>query len=232
MKIATWNCAQALNRKLALVQELGVDICVVPEAEHTLYNLLPTEDFVWQGMNNSKGIGVYAVGLSLKIAAAHANPLWYYFVPITVDQDRFRILAVWAFNGRTKKFGADATGEPSAVLPMLSGWLSEKPAFVADDFNNSVVWDKAGKATNFHRVHEWLREHGFASAYHTYFQEALGKKRYPTHYHRKSAAGSFHIDYLYTNRPESIERVEVGRPSRWLEFSDHFPIVVNIKDDV
>lgn len=229
MKIATWNCNRALNRKLPLIAELNVDLCVVPEAERVIRSLHPREDYLWFGFNDKKGLGIYARDLSLERASV-SRENWIHFLPLSVDGGRLRLLAVWAFNHRVDRFGEGAIGEPLQVLDELGPWLTEKPTFIVGDFNNAVRWDKPGKRSNFRRLHEWLGATGFRSAYHEHFKEPLGAESRPTHYHRKSLSSPYHIDYVYTNKPSAIKSLYVGTPSEWLRHSDHVPIVMDLED--
>jgi hypothetical protein len=230
MRISTWNCAQALRNKTEGLSLINADIFVLPEAEKDLDDFRSQGEYVWKGLNKNKGLGVFSPKMQLKVSPLF-DENWRFFVPIEVDEDRFRILATWAFNHRAKKFGDDAIGNPIIVLSKMTKWLSEKPAFVVGDFNNSVIWDKTNKENNFQEINDFLVKNGFRSVYHEYFQQNLGKERDPTFYHTKSIKSPYHIDYIYTNRPDLIESVEIGSHDKWMRFSDHVPIVLNINND-
>jgi endonuclease/exonuclease/phosphatase family metal-dependent hydrolase len=119
-----------------------------------------------------------------------------------------------------------AIGKPLVVFDKLQAWLTEKETIVAGDFNNSVVWDRPQKPTNFSLVNEWLERHGFVSAYHSFFKEGFGREKNATHYHLKSIDRPYHIDYVYTNRPDALTSVEIGSRADWIRHSDHVPVVL------
>lgn len=230
MRLGTWNCAQALRKKIQNIRDLKLDICVIPEAERDITSLEPTNNYLWFGENKNKGLGVYSENLKLELASVSDNN-WFHFEPIFIEGDQIRILATWAFNSRAKKFGEEAIGNPLDVFIKLEDWLTEKPTVVIGDFNNSVIWDKPRKENNFQDIHNWLSGHGFSSAYHDYFKQELGTEKHPTHYHRKSISSPYHIDYIYTNFPHEVRSVEVGSYNKWLEYSDHVPVIIETKHD-
>lgn len=229
MRIGTWNCAQALNKKLVRVLELGADICVLPEAGRHIAGLPQGAKYLWIGTSHNKGLGILSRGLDIEIDPI-MDESWCYFAPIRVDGDRFRLLAVWAFNHRADTRGPNAIGRPLAVFEKLDEWLTEKETVVAGDFNNSVVWDRPNKPTNFRLVNEWLEGRGFVSAYHSFFKETLGDEKNATHYHLKLPERPYHIDYIYTNRPVRIALTSVGDPKDWIRHSDHVPVVLEQHD--
>lgn len=225
MRIGTWNCARVLSNKLSLVGRLATDVCVLPEAERNVSGLPEHAKYLWVGRNRNKGLGVLSRKFDIEIDPIMSE-LWSYFMPLKIDRDRFRLLAVWAFNHRAERHGEGAVGKPLAVFEKLERWLTEKKTIVAGDFNNSVVWDRPRKLTNFSFVNEWLERRGFASAYHSFFKESFGSERSPTHYHLKSPDRPYHIDYIYTNRPQEIGSVEIGSREDWISHSDHVPVVL------
>lgn len=230
MRIGTWNCSQALRNKIDCLSIINADICVLPEAEKELIGINQKEKYIWRGRNKNKGLGIYSTAIDLKIAPMF-DENWCFFVPVEADGDRFRFLATWAFNHRAVKFGDEAIGNPIIVLSKLKEWLKEKASFVVGDFNNSVIWDRSNKKNNFQEINDWLVDNGFRSVYHEYFKQDLGKERDPTFFHTKSISNPYHIDYIYTNRPDLIESVEIGNHEKWLQYSDHVPIVLSIRND-
>ncbi len=78
----------------------------------------------------------------------------------------WRLLAVWAFNHRAKGRHRGRRDTTALALTHYQDWLSGASAVVAGDFNNSVVWDRAGKPSNFASVAGRLESIGLVSAYH------------------------------------------------------------------
>ena len=85
-----------------------------------------------------------------------------------------------------------------------------------------------GKST---KLNDTRSDLGFASAYHSHFQEELGQESRPTFYHKKSRDLPFHIDYGYSAGLE-IQSVSVGSSDEWLALSDHMPEVVDFEPSI
>ena len=65
------------------------------------------------------------------------------------------------------------------VLAELGSWLGEGRSIVAGDFNNSVIWDKAGGRYNFADINYLLGRLGLESAYHAHTAESPGQESQP-----------------------------------------------------
>jgi len=72
---------------------------------------------------------------------------------------------------------------------------------------------------------------GMVSAYHYFFNEAPGKEKQPTHFHQGRRDRPFHLDYCFvpTSWTDRIERVVVGTHRQWHSWSDHRPVVVEVR---
>ena len=139
--------------------------------------------------------------------------------------DNFRLLALWAFNHRTKRFGDDAVGKVPIAIDYYRGWLGEAGmGIIGVDFNNSVIWDSPRKDNNFSDINSQLSTLSFESSYHLHSGDGYGSETASTYYHAKDQQKKFHIDYIYT-KDLQLKGLEVGGYDDWIQHSDHVPLV-------
>jgi exodeoxyribonuclease-3 len=234
MRILVWNLNMAAHKKVALLHRLRPDIAILPEcaAPEIIQAKCPEFAFTdadWQERSRHKGLGVFSFGAFRLTRAAAFDPQFDVFLPITVTGSLcFNLLAVWALN-----FRAGSGGTMLDALRFYRCFLDSAPSVVAGDFNNSVFWDRPGKATSFQRIAETLTEVGLVSAYHTVTGEPFAHERAPTLWFLKKTTQSYHIDYCFLPRSWFSHPVSVwvGRAEQWLVHSDHAPLVISIKED-
>lgn len=226
MRIITWNCNQALGRKIAPLLELKPDVAVVQECAR---DLVPPEGYTfgWHGVNPKKGLGVLAKGPITPLAHPVCDKSAYFF-PVYLPNLDLRLLAVWAFNQRVEQFDPPRTGMALDVLDDLKDWLVYGRSIVAGDFNNNATWDKPGKPNRFTDIATKLNTLGFLSAYHEQSGEVLGAETTMTHFWRKSPDAPYHIDYCFVNRSLATSSVHIPAFQSWRNLSDHVPVVVDI----
>lgn len=118
------------------------------------------------------------------------------------------------------------------ALDVYEPLIRSFPTVIAGDFNNAVLWDRPGKASNHSSVVARLNELGLASAYHTDRQVDQGRELEPTLYWTWHANAGYHIDYVWIPKSwvPAIRSVEVGDYATWVagRLSDHVPITVDI----
>jgi Endonuclease/Exonuclease/phosphatase family. len=95
------------------------------------------------------------------------------------------------------------------------------------DFNSNSIWDKPLRIWNHSDVDRELRALGIESFYHLYKKEEQGQETEPTLYLQRNLDKPYHIDYVYGNDIfyRKLMRVTIGQPERWLEVSDHMPVL-------
>ena len=105
-------------------------------------------------------------------------------------------------------------------------WLKESErGIICGDFNNSVIWDKSNKESNFKETNESLNTLGYQSAYHKLTNEEFGKEKQGTLYHTKNKDKPYHIDYVFLKGIEP-ETIAIGSYEDWISLSDHVPVTV------
>jgi len=77
-----------------------------------------------------------------------------------------------------------------------------------------------------------LHEYHIESAYHEYFNCKNGCENHPTLLWQMNKKSTFHIDYCFISKYFLIENVQVGSIEEWkkLKFSDHCPLIVELKN--
>jgi exonuclease III len=227
MRVLTWNCSENLARKCDAIRAFDADILVVQECEQGAGACFPGFDFHWTGDSPRKGLGVFTRDTFTSVATSY-DSTFKYFLPI--EMGGIRILGVWAFNQRARRFGPEANGFPRDALAHYREWLGGGDrGVIAGDFNNSTVWDKPRGKSNFRSTVDELAEIGYQSAYHLARNQAFGSELNPTLIFRKNTDQPFHIDYIFS-KGLVVQTVEVGTSRDWLGLSDHCPIVVNVEN--
>ena len=89
----------------------------------------------------------------------------------------------------------------------------------------TVYWYKPCKAFKFSEFMDELENQGFVSAYHFDRGCQRGAEPKPTLWWMKKINTTYHIDYTFVSRPESIQSVALGSHEDWHSYSDHSPIV-------
>ena len=221
MKLLQWNCNLALKKKFQAVENFNADIMVFQECENVEEDFFDGYRFFWTGRNDNKGLGVLINDTSARLHVAFQSN-FIYFLPIETDE--CNILSVWAFNHRAAKFGGGLSGYPIDAFNYYEHWLKEKDrSFVVGDFNNSVVWDKPGKANNFAAINQFLESMNLKSVYHQNTGDIFGRETTPTLYHTKKQSKPYHIDYIY-QKGFQTKSLDIGGFDDWISLSDHVPL--------
>ena len=72
-----------------------------------------------------------------------------------------------------------------------------------------------------------LKNKGLVSAYHYVYKEKQGCETEKTFYLYRHKDKGYHIDYCFIDK-ERLKKFEILNDARWLEISDHLPIVIEI----
>jgi endonuclease/exonuclease/phosphatase family metal-dependent hydrolase len=98
---------------------------------------------------------------------------------------------------------------------------------ITGDFNSNSIWDKPRRTWNHSNVVNELRELKIESFYHLDKKEEQGQETTPTLYLQRNLNKPYHIDYIFGSDSFSkrLKSVTVGQPEKWLEISDHMPVI-------
>ena len=223
MKVITWNCNLKFKDKFELIDSYVPDICFIQECEKLKSDFFPNFKYFWTGRNENKGLGILTKKNDFFVDESHNKDL-INFLP--VKSDNLKLLGVWSFNHRARKFGSAVSGNTIDAINFYRDWFggNYERCIVAGDFNNSTIWDKKGNDNNFININSHLENLGFTSNYHILKKEVFGKESSATFYHTKKESKKYHIDYTYSKNLFPRE-TQVGLYSDWIKYSDHSPII-------
>jgi exodeoxyribonuclease III len=232
----------ALHRKLDAALRLRPDVLIICECAEPRRLTASgidglSSDPVWIGHNVNKGLAVFAFNGYTARLADPFYPTLCHVAPIRVTGPvECSLLAVWAQNGSGGISRKHQLGPLRRALRKYRGFLAERPAIVAGDFNNNFFWHRPGWRINHINAVADLERMGLVSAYHHARGEAQGSELEPTLYwrDRKKDGPTYHIDYVFLPSQwlPRVREVSVGTFEDWcgLGLSDHVPILVDIDD--
>lgn len=230
MRIVSWNCNGALRKKLAALDKLNFDICIIQECENpaivkdACYRDW-ANNYLWEGNNKNKGLGIFAKPeITLDPVFLEAGTLEL-FLPCKINQDML-LLAVWTKQANSPTFGY--VGQLWKYVQQHKLQLAKTGALVIGDLNSNSRWDIWDRWWNHSDVVRELTEIGIKSLYHFQYEEQCGRETKPTFYMHRKLERPYHIDYAFL--PEKLlglAKMEIGSPENWLEHSDHMPIIVD-----
>lgn len=221
MKIVSWNCCQKFREKYKIIQKYNADIYIIQECEDP--NLTKTAGYkefsknsIWIGTNKNKGLGIFAKDtIDIKQLNWESNTLRH-FLPIRVD-NTFNLIGVWACIPYIDEY---------SKYQQMNINHYDKHTIIFGDFNSNAIWDKKHSNSNHSNVVNQLNRIGLISAYHYLNHEQQGNETKNTFYLWRHKEKGFHIDHCFINKDYLID-YSVVDDERFLEFSDHMPIVLN-----
>ena len=231
MKIVTWNCQQAFERKAGLIFSGSPDVAVIQECSKRSTET-PFHGYAaqWVGSISNKGLGVFCRkdwGLRRLAEPKESDPKW--IVPFRVRGPlNFTLIAVWAcaIKGSRRE---SYVGQIHRAIETYPKWFSEGPVVVAGDFNSNAIFDKNRREENHSSMVDELKKSGLESAYHAYFKQEHGVEETPTFHLYRRAERPFHFDYIFVPVEwQEGMRVEIGSHDDWASESDHCPLTVEV----
>ncbi|MFK4469761.1 endonuclease/exonuclease/phosphatase family protein [Bacillus sp. RC252] len=230
MKIVAWNAGMAFRKKIDKILPLKANILVISECEKpekwersVVQN--STDNFLWEGDNPNKGIGIITLDKRYKIEIhPDYDKKFRYIIPLKVNgEQEFIMFAVWSQKG--EKRYSSYIGQIYLALEKYASLLKE-PCIIVGDWNSSKVFDHIKRVKTHSEVVKFLEGFGIKSAYHHFSKEEHGEESKATHYFRKEKARPFHIDFLFASEIllDQLKSFHIGSREDWIEFSDHMPI--------
>ena len=223
MKIISWNCSGKFREKFSLLKDLDADILVIQECENPQrypksdYESF-SENFIWIGENQNKGLGIFA---RKEISISNNN--WdsfclRNFISVRVNNE-FDVLAVWACSPYIEEY---------FIYQAINFHKYTKEMVIIGDFNSNAIWDKKHSPRDHSAVVNQLNDIGLVSAYHTVNKEFQGKETKNTFFLYRHSDKGYHIDYAFVQE-NNLMNFEILDSTKWLNYSDHIPIVLKIK---
>ena len=228
MRLVTWNCCLGpYLKKIQCLDILAPDIAVIQECARPTTE---TEGALWFGDNPRQGIAVQANGSYRLRALPHIADIPRYVIPIEVTgPNQFLLIAVWS---KQDPGGHYVEGVVRAVQQYRSLFAKYRTVLIGD-LNSNAIWDSSHAADRGHSaLVKLLSELGLVSSYHFYYNETHGEELKPTFYFRWNKLHPFHIDYCFIPKEWAprVQSVMVGSYEDWKGYSDHRPILIEIKD--
>ena len=230
MKIVSWNCCMGFNKKFENIKKLNAEIYVIPECEDPdrydsdEYNQFASNYF-WVGENKFKGLGIFARD-DVKLELVDLDDFGLrYFIPVRVN-DSFNLLAVWT-NPNVKY---PVNNYPKEITKYYehhkeSGFFNED-MIICGDFNCDARL-KGTHAKNVFSMIESLSECNLVDSYHHLNDEKQGEESQATFFMYRHLDKPYHLDHVYASA-DKVNYLEVGDADKWLEFSDHLPLIFEI----
>lgn len=224
MKIVSWNCNGKFREKYKVIQELNADIYIIQECENP--NTITDDDFnsfainyIWNGENKNKGLGIFAKKeIILNDNKWDTNSLRN-FISVNVN-NKFDLIGVWACNPYIQEY---------YNYQNINFNKYNSNTIIMGDFNSNKIWDKKNSPKNHSNVVRKLASKELISAYHSTYNEEQGEECQNTFYHYRNLEKGYHIDHCFINK-KRIKKYEVLSAEKWLQFSDHIPILLETYD--
>lgn len=231
MKIVSWNANGKFSEKFQAILEEDADIYVIQECENPL--IIDSEEYAdfasnyfWVGENQYYGLGIFAKdNVKLKLMDFDAKGLRY-FIPVNVNDD-FNLLGVWT---NPDMDGTKTIYYPKEITEYYeehkdSGFFNED-MIICGDFNCNVRL-KGSHAKNVYEVIEKLSECGLVDIYHYLTGEKEGEETKPTFYMYRHLDKPYHLDHIFSSS-DKVKDLEIGAADKWLQLSDHVPLIFEI----
>jgi exonuclease III len=230
MRIVTWNSGRGRpEKKLPMLWEAySPQIVALQEIAKPCGKL--AESPIWKGTNERQGSLVWAAApYELEAIAEFVCETELYVAARVRHQGLcvFNIVNLWVKPYLNLPRGRCPYGHSlDTALSQAMKLLGDEVTVVLGDTNILKPGSK-----DYYR--EFLGDCGLFSGYHEHFHEAAGGETRPTHHHRVHKR-DYHIDFCFlpSGWQHGLRVVTVGSPTEWDKRSDHFPIVVDIDDNV
>ena len=239
MRIIEWNCQGAFRKKYSRILSFNPDILVISECESEnklkFGVLTPTpNDFLWYGVNENKGIGIFSYSDYKFELLKIFNPRFKYIIPIKVtgNETSFLLFAIWTQENKQRP-NERYIGQIWLALSYYSNLLS-LPIILTGDFNSNTVWDRKNGVGNHSDVVNVLNNNKIYSLYHRQEHIQQGFEIHPTFYLHRKRNKPYHIDYFFASEVlvKNGFQITIGQADNWLDVSDHVPLILDFKPDV
>ncbi len=230
MKIVTWNCNGNFSGCFQEIIKENADIYVIQECENPLKSKNEeykkfSSNYYWIGDNKNRGLAIFArEGIKLDLVDLDDEGLRY-FIPVRVNED-FNLLGVWT-NPDTKYKVNHYPKEITKYYELHrdSGFFNED-MIICGDFNCDVRL-KGTHARNVFEMIDKMSEIGLLDIYHYLNDEFEGEESQATFFMYRHLDKPYHLDHVFASEGR-IKEFEIGDAGKWIELSDHLPLVFKI----
>lgn len=239
LRIVTWNCNEGFSEKYKKIQEFDADLYIIQECrepadykDHTDKEFLNfIKNSLWTGHLQKKSVEGVSNGIGIFAMKNHkiSDNYWEeenpgHYISCCIDE-KINLLAVWPQWTEEECCATDF----SSYLEKYKESI-DSDYIIAGDFNIDARYKHQSNECKIKskKFFENLNEKGLFSAYHEFFSEDHGVETRKTFHFAKNEKGTSHLDYLFSNKARII-KVELGDPKIWLKYSDHVPLIVDLK---
>lgn len=225
MRIVSWNCNGKFREKHKFISHLQADIYVIQECENPAevkyqWDTNFLTEYIWTGEKRSRGLGVFFSPESNIRENVWPKYILRNFISVNVG-NKFDLIGVWACKPYIEEY---------CIYQSIQYDRFNKKTILIGDFNSNAIWDKQHGSRNHSSVVKLLKKKGLDSAYHLVNQENQGEETQPTFYLYRSSERGYHIDYCFLD-PLRLTNFKLLDKTSWLKYSDHIPMVIDIKDN-
>ena len=232
MKIVSWNCNGAFRKKYHALEVFSADILVIQECEDPSRSTIKYRewagDYLWVGENKNKGVGIFSKnGYELE-ALNWDDDVLQSFLPCRIGGS-LNVVGVWTKYANSPNFRY--IGQLWKYLQLHKQKIGSGSTIICGDLNSNVQWDEWDRWWNHSDVVRELEEVNIHSLYHQIMGEEQGKESKPTLFMHRKPERPYHIDYAFISKNllcDNKNMIDVGSPEKWLEYSDHMPIVFSV----
>ena len=149
-----------------------------------------------------------------------------YFIPVRINDD-FNILCVWT-NPNVKNQVIEYPNEITRYYEQHkdSGFFNDE-MIICGDFNCDVRLKNKTHGRNVYRMIDNLSDVGLVDTYHYLNDEEQGQESQATFFWLWKLDNPFHLDNVFA-APERVKKFEIGDAKKWIQLSDHMPIIFEI----
>jgi hypothetical protein len=250
-EIFSWNCDWRKNgltkEKMRLIKRFNPDIVILQEC--TYYDCLKFRDeyknIVWygDGKDGPLGIGIFSNKFQFELSPSYSYTAPFrYVVPYCVRNDdiHFTLFAVWTKEHIHTKLDSgkelpdtlhnlDYVDNINKAIDFYHN-LFKDPVVLIGDYNSGDLQQR--------RSYEHLLIVDKLASYNVYNCTKLPDITYdmdieflPTFYHNYDCNKAYVDDYCFLSNNRHIMKpgaFHIGVPEKWLDYSDHFPIMLHI----
>ena len=222
MEIVSWNCNGKFREKFKQIAELSADILVIQECEDpasypgSSYSNF-AQNYFWTGAAKNKGLGIFAKNSIRLIRNEWEAYGLRNFISVNINTN-FDLVGVWACKPYIEEY---------FIYQNININHYNPNTIVIGDFNSNKIWDKKHGNRNHTNVVSKLNTIGLESAYHVVYNEKQGEEKQSTFYMYRHMNKGYHIDHCFIAK-KKIKNYEVLSNKKWLDFSDHLPILLEI----
>ena len=226
MRIISWNCNMAYATKQEDILSFHPDVVLLQECSEMHIKESGAPFSHWVGKNPHKGLGVLGFGQHAYTLSSAYTPTYPWFLPFRVEEEHLNVLGVWAHVKERQERYVRITHQ---AIDYYRAFLEKGSSLAIGDFNSNTIWDTSHAGYSHSALVEKLEQLQMRSVYHAQTHEQQGRETVSTFYLYRHPDKGYHLDYAFVSQ-SLLEKtaLTIPDPSRWLQRSDHLPLLLDI----